>query len=235
MQTITPCNHLAIIMDGNGRWATKRGLSRYHGHQEGAKTAINTVRNCAKLGIKEVSLYCLSTENMRRPQEEVSFLIALLADTLVDNIEVFQKDNVAVKVLGDLQPLGEAFNKKVIRVTTETENNEALLLRVLCNYSGIWHIQHAFERALMQQNQPNKKGIDTILEEDIPNSPDLLIRTSGEKRLSNFMLYHLAYSELAFEEAYWPDFNEQHLLKHLNDFAKRSRRFGQIEQDASVS
>ena len=222
-------------MDGNGRWATQRGLSRYHGHKEGAITAINTVKSCVKLGVKEVSLYCLSTENMRRPQEEVSFLIELLADTLINNLEVFQKDKVAVKVLGDLQPLGEAFNSKVTKVITETENNQALLLRVLCNYSGIWHIQHAFERALVSQKQSNKKAINTILEEDIPNSPDLLIRTSGEKRLSNFMLYHLAYCELAFEDAFWPDFSEQHLQKHLQDFAKRTRRFGQIKQDAVSS
>ena len=229
------CKHLAIIMDGNGRWATERGLSRHQGHEHGAKSAIDIVKYCASIGMENLTLYCLSTENMNRPKLEVTFLIDLLAKTLIDNKSMFLQKGVRVKVLGDINHLGSPFKLAAESVMQATQSNQGMKLYILCNYSGRWHLENAYQRALVRlKNGDSSVKINTILEEDMPRDPDLLIRTSGEMRLSNFMLYHIAYTELAFDKAYWPDFTEENLARHLQNFASRERRFGQVEIDNAL-
>ncbi len=233
--TSSLCKHLAIIMDGNGRWATKRNLPRNVGHEHGAKSAIDIVKHCAAIGMENLTLYCLSTENMQRPELEVTFLINLLAKTLTDNTQMFKQEGVIVQVLGDIDGLGASFKYAAEQVMQVTKNNQGMKLYILCNYSGRWHLKSAFERALaIQDSTKNKPDITQVLEADMPKDPDLLIRTSGEKRLSNFMLYHVAYTELAFDDTYWPDFTIEHLTKHLQNFATRKRRYGQVEREDAL-
>ncbi len=231
------CEHLAIILDGNGRWAKQRGLTRHQGHEQGAKTAIDIVRFCAELSLKNVTLYCLSTENMKRPEVEVAFLIELLANTLLDNLSLFIDKKIKVNVLGNLLPLGSRFTTAINKVTQATADFQTMQLNVLCNYSGRWHIEDAHRRAMLSAKNDGStdSSITSILQSDMSKDPDLLIRTSGEQRLSNFMLYHSAYTELAFEAVFWPDFTREHLVKHLDSFTKRQRRYGQVEQEDALT
>ena len=233
MESFKACEHLAIIMDGNGRWAAREGVDRQQGHRKGAEVALDIVKHCVTTSVKSVTLYCLSTENMKRPKKEVQFLIHLLNQTLLDNERLFQDEGIRVKVVGDLRFMGEDLNTTVSDIQSKTEHHTKLELNIAFNYSGRWQIQQAVEHvcrcSVASGNSQQFTEFERHIRSDMVSDPDLLIRTSGEHRLSNFMLYHLAYTELVFDNTLWPDFNEQILDKHLRDFCLVDRRFGQVK------
>ena len=225
----TKLKHLAIIMDGNGRWAKQRGLNRTKGHEKGAEIIRDITTYCAKQpSIETVTFYAFSTENWKRPKLEVDFLMRLLDKYLKNELETYQKNNVCFKAIGNM----EAFSKKLqerIKITQEATKNNSDLIHILAlNYGGRAEITSAV-------NELIAKGKKEILEEDIstalqtPYSDiDLLIRTSGEERISNFLLWQLSYSEFYFSETLWPDFEVNELDNIIEDFEQRNRRFGGV-------
>ncbi|MEC8882982.1 MAG: polyprenyl diphosphate synthase [Pseudomonadota bacterium] len=232
-------NHLAVIMDGNGRWAKKRGMSRVFGHERGADVAIELIETCIEKKIKELTLYALSVENMTRDPEEVSFLISLFTKVLLDKKEEMGKNGVRVRVIGDRDALGKHVCQVIEHVEAHTQKNAVLQLNIAFNYSGRWQIRQAVEYARMNGKDENTesfyKRFESYLTQDVNSDPDLLIRTGGEMRLSNFMLWHLAYTELFFSDVMWPDFSTSVLEKALDAFEGRQRRYGQIPEEACAS
>jgi len=233
--------HLAIIMDGNGRWAKSRQLSRVEGHRLGAKVALDVIKACVREQLKEVTLYGLSTENMQRPIEEVRFIVNLLADTLEQEYDLFMQEGIKIKILGDISMLGERINAVQTKVELATKNNQGMHLCIAFNYSGRWQIKRAVSACFTAWSN-GKIADEGALQQHFcqqlydcnQSDPDLLIRTGGEQRLSNFMLYQCAYSELAFSRSMWPDFTTEELLKWIRDYQQRNRRFGQIESLEAV-
>lgn len=222
-------NHIAIIMDGNGRWATDKGLSRVSGHAEGAEVALRITEDCVDLGIKELSLFALSTENMTRPKEEVDFIVKLLVDVLEREQERLISAGVCVVLLGDCSCFGNRLQSTVERISRAVSGRVALQLNIAFNFSGKWHLEQAFSQSYMGQSlEKALESFRSYLYKDVTCDPDLLIRTGGERRLSNFMLWHCAYSELYFEPCYWPAYTRARLEDALQDFALRKRRFGQL-------
>ena len=221
--------HIAIVMDGNGRWAKKRGLPRIMGHRAGAKTVRLIVEVCAKLGIKALTLYAFSTENWGRPAGEVSGLMKLFEKYLVSELENMKDKNIHLRMIGEISRLPHATREKLKKVILQTEKNTGLILNLAVNYGSRQEIVRAVNLAL--ENKPSK-----IEESDISGNlytagmpdPDLVIRTSGEKRISNFLLWQIAYSEFYFTEVLWPDFKAEDLHEAIIDFQKRDRRFGGI-------
>ena len=232
MQQDKKVNHLAVIMDGNGRWAKLRGQDRVRGHAEGAKAAISLVEACVEKGIKELTLYALSVENMQRDQKEVQFITNLLTQTLTEKQTSLRENGVCVRVIGDREIFDEKVQNVIRFVEQTTKKNTTLKLNIAFNYSGRWQIQealhHACEYAERGDKQSQTEHFENHLSQGITHDPDLLIRTGGEKRLSNFMLWHLAYTELFFSDVLWPDFSIKHLDKTLSEFQARERRFGQV-------
>ena len=232
-------NHLAVIMDGNGRWAKERGQSRILGHERGADVAIKLVETCLEKKIKELTLYALSVENMTRDHKEVSFLVGLFTKTLLEKKEEMAKDGVRIRVIGDRDTLGMHVCQVVEHVEAYTERNSVLQLNIAFNYSGRWQIRQAVEHARVNGESENSesfyKKFESYLTQDISSEPDLLIRTGGEMRLSNFMLWHLAYTELFFVDEMWPDFNTAILERALDTFGGRQRRYGQIPEEVCSS
>ncbi len=229
--------HVAIIMDGNGRWAKKQGLSRVFGHQKGKEAVRLCTEAAAELGIQYLTLYAFSTENWNRPQDEVDALMSLLVDALTNELPTLQKNNIRLNAIGDLSKLPAQVNKKLINTINETTQNDRLTLSLALSYSSHWEI------AQMVKNIAIKVKEGSILPEDINYSiieqhlntyplpfPDLLIRTSGEYRISNFLLYQLAYTELYFTSVLWPDFTKEEFYKAIIDFQKRERRFGKVSE-----
>lgn len=225
--------HVGIIMDGNGRWAKKRGLPRIAGHREGAKTVRMAVKTSAELGIEVLTIYAFSTENWQRPQDEVSFLMKLLAEYLVNELEELNDKGVRIKAIGDRTKLPVNVLQVLENAENNTRNNPALQLNLALSYGG----RDEIIRAVKNLTQEVKRG--TINPDDISTSmlsslldtahqpdPDLIIRTSGEMRLSNFLLWQGAYSELWFTNTLWPDFTKEEYLKALMDYSNRQRRFG---------
>ena len=229
-------NHLAVIMDGNGRWAKTRGVSRALGHERGADVAIELVETCVEKKSKELTLYALSVENMTRDPEEVSFLIGLFTKMLLKKKEEMAENGVRVRVVGDRDTLGKHVCQVVEHVESYTAKNTTLQLNIAFNYSGRWQIRQAIEHARMNGKVENSesfyKKFESYLIQDVSSDPDLLIRTGGEKRLSNFMLWHLAYTELFFSDVMWPDFSTGVLEGALNSFESRQRRYGQIPEES---
>lgn len=233
--------HIAIVMDGNGRWAKCRGLPRIAGHRAGAATVREVIEYSSKRGIEVLTLFAFSLENWARPQSEVDFLMSLFLDSLEHNTDELHKNNICLRVIGDHQ----AFDRKLlaqIRASQRlTKNNIGLKLIIALNYSGRWDIVQATQRLgeKIQNGEINPESVTTKLFQeylclsDLPD-PDLLIRTSGEQRLSNFMLWQAAYTEIYFTSTYWPDFNSNTLEKALAFYQIRQRRFGltpeQIEE-----
>ena len=224
--------HVAFIIDGNGRWAKKHAMPRSFGHKMGMQAVDKTVENCFKLGIKVVSIFGFSTENWNRPKAEVDYLINLFYEYLVKNKERLNKENVKVISMGDISKFPSNLANEVESVISLTKNNTEKVLNLGINYGGQDEILLACNKAIINGVKLNsKKDFENLLyTKDICN-PDLIIRTSGEERLSNFMLWQCAYSELYFTKTYWPDFNYKELEKALINYQKRDRRFGAIKEE----
>ncbi|MDF2891420.1 MAG: uppS2 [Clostridia bacterium] len=228
--------HVAIIMDGNGRWASKRALPRIFGHKAGMETLREVVKACSDMGIKILTVYAFSTENWNRPTEEVSYLMNLLIEYMRKEINELNKNHVKIKILGDLSALPQITKEEVEKAVSFTENNTGLQFNIALNYGGRAEIIHACKR-IAEEHKEGKISKDEINEDLISDylftagdiEPDLIIRTSGEKRLSNFLLWQSAYSELVFVDEMWPDFNKKQLEKAILEYQNRDRRFGLVK------
>jgi undecaprenyl diphosphate synthase len=228
-------SHVAIIMDGNGRWARKRALPRIAGHHEGMKTVKKIVKEANRIGIKVLTLYAFSTENWKRPREEVDFLMKLPGEFLNTFLPDLIKENVQVQIMGKKELLPLHTIEAVDEAIKKTKSNTGLILNFALNYGSRDEITAAV-KAIASNVKQGKIDPSKIDEELIErhlmthglNDPDLLIRTSGEVRLSNFMLWQLAYSEFWFTDVYWPDFSEDHLREAISQFAQRGRRYGGV-------
>ena len=227
--------HIAIIMDGNGRWATERNKPRSYGHQAGVETVRRITSECTRLGVKYLTLYTFSTENWNRPSDEIAALMGLVLTSLED--EIFMKNNVRFQVIGDIKRLPGAVAEKLKETIEHTANNNAMTMIVALSYSARWELTEATKQIAIEVQKGEQKVED--IDENIINKhlctnfmpdPDLLIRTGGEYRISNYLLWQLAYSELYFCDTYWPDFNEADLHTAIADYQKRQRRFGKTEK-----
>lgn len=226
--------HIAIIMDGNGRWAKKRHLPRFAGHKAGVNAVRNIVRNCASRNIEVLTLFAFSSENWRRPQKEVSLLMELLFTSLQKEVKKLHENNVKLLIIGDRSAFSHKLGEQIEKAEALTENNSGLTLCVAVNYGGRWDITQAIQQICqhVKRDSLNSSDVDQELVEkylalsSLPE-PDLFIRTGGEKRISNFLLWHLAYTELYFTDTLWPDFDSHCLDDAILSFSKRQRRFGQ--------
>ncbi len=226
--------HIAIIMDGNGRWATERGKERSYGHQAGVETVRRITSECTRLGVKYLTLYTFSTENWNRPADEVAALMGLVLTALED--ELFMKNNVRFQVIGDIDRLPEQVQKKLQETIEHTAGNTAMTMVIALSYSSRWEITRAVKNiaSLVAEGKIKADDIteDTVTQNLTTNfmpDPDLLIRTGGELRISNYLLWQIAYSELYFCNTYWPDFREPDLHKAILSYQNRQRRFGKTE------
>lgn len=226
--------HLAIIMDGNGRWANKRGLPRVAGHKVGLESVHAVIQGCSAKQIEVLTLFAFSTENWERPQEEVGYLIEqLFLKSLNEEVAKLHQNNIVLRVMGEISRFDHKIQKKIIEAEELTANNSGLKLVVALSYSGRWDITEALRRLCCEVESGKVTASDITSEKvnnyialhDLPE-PDFLIRTSGEQRLSNFMLWQLAYTELYFTDTLWPDFREPELLDALRVYENRVRRFG---------
>ena len=223
--------HIAIIMDGNGRWAQKRGLPRNLGHKEGIKAVERTLDACIRFHIKFVTFYAFSTENWKRDKEEIDGIFSLLRDYLKNNPDYFNKKDIKIKHIGELSPFPQDLKKELTKAENQTKNNETLTMTLALNYGGQDEITRAVNKLLKENKiEITYKDISQNLDTNFLPDPDLVIRTSGENRLSNFMMLQMAYSELYFPKVLWPDFNEKELKKALKIFSKRERRFGGLKK-----
>jgi len=226
--------HIAIIMDGNGRWAAERGMQRAFGHQAGVEAVRRITSECTRLGVKFLTLYTFSTENWNRPAQEVAALMGLVLSSLED--EIFMKNNVRFRVIGDVDRLPAEVAQKLRETEEHTAANDAMTMVVALSYSSKWEITKAVKAiaAEAKAGTLNPEEIDeTIISQHLETNfmpdPDLLIRTGGEVRISNYLLWQIAYSELYFCDTYWPDFDEEALHKAIASFQSRQRRYGKTE------
>lgn len=225
--------HIAIIMDGNRRWAKEKGLDYRLGHKEGAEILRKIAKYANKLGVKYLTVYAFSTENWKRTKEEVGALMILLQKYLEEFLSSDDFENIKVNMLGNIADLDTGLQKSINKIIEKTKNNTGLVLNIAFNYGGRDEIVRAV-RKIAEDVKENKINVEDINEQTISNSlytagqlePDLLIRTSGEQRLSNFLLWQLAYTEFYFVQKYWPDFSEQDLDEAISVFEKRNRKFG---------
>lgn len=232
--------HIAIIMDGNGRWAKRRGLARMFGHREGVETVHRITESAAELGISYMTLYAFSTENWNRPKEEVDALMALLVDTIVKETPTLMNNNIRLQTIGDLTRLPQATYEKFVACIEETSQNTGLTLVIALSYSARWELIQASQR-IAQAVKDGELLVEDINEEVIGSylttcempDPDLLIRTSGELRISNFLLWQLAYSELYFTDCLWPEFTTEEFYRAIVDYQHRERRFGKTSEQIS--
>lgn len=227
--------HIAIIMDGNGRWAKAKHLPRNFGHQEGMERVVDVVENCSKLGIEYLTLYAFSTENWKRPSDEVAGLMNILVIYIRRELNKLHNNNVKLHILGDISKLPDKPRLEVEKAIEKTKNNTKMHLNIALNYGGRDEIIYGIKELLKDVKLGNM-NIETLTTDtfsqylytkDQPD-PDLLIRPSGELRISNFMLYQIAYSEFLFSDVLWPDFKEKNLYEAIIEFQKRNRRFGGI-------
>jgi undecaprenyl diphosphate synthase len=229
--------HVAIIMDGNGRWAKKKGKIRVFGHEQGARAVRKTVEGAARLGIQYLTLYAFSTENWSRPKHEVEALMHLLIRSLNKELKTLNDNNIRLKAIGDLASLPKKAAIELEKAITDTSKNDGLTLILALSYSARWELTHAVQeiaRSITNQTlTPGEITDQTIADHlctaHIPD-PELLIRTSGEMRISNFLLWQIAYTELYFTETLWPDFSEEHLYEAILDYQHRERRFGKTSE-----
>jgi len=228
--------HVAIIMDGNGRWATRKGLPRSFGHKQGVSVLKKILKAAKNLGCKVITVYAFSTENWTRPTKEVDFLINLFREVLKNEIEEIHQELIKIKFIGDLSPFPEDLKQLIYSSESLTKNNNSFLLNVCANYGGRQEIVKVAKELALKSSSGEIKPSE--VNEELFNSelltrgikdPELLIRTSGEKRISNFLLWQLAYSEIYISDVLWPDFNEFEFLKAIIDYQSRNRRFGGIE------
>lgn len=227
--------HIAIIMDGNGRWAAEKGQQRSYGHQAGVESVRRITSACTRLGVKYLTLYTFSTENWNRPQNEVAALMGLVLSSLED--EIFMKNNVRFRVIGDLQRLPKDVQEKLKQTEEHTKNNTTMTMVVALSYSSRWEIVNAARKittdiktGTLSKDDITEERMNQYMETAFMPDPDLLIRTGGELRISNFLLWQIAYSELYFCNTYWPDFSEKDLQCAIIDYQSRQRRFGKTEQ-----
>jgi undecaprenyl diphosphate synthase len=233
--------HIAVIMDGNGRWAKKRMLPRIAGHSAGTQSARTTIETCARLHIEALTLYAFSVENWRRPKAEIEFLMQLLREYLRKELPLLQRNNIRMRFLGRPEELPEGVQRDTREATEATSGNTGMILNVALNYGGRAEIVDAMNAIIAERSNPSSgngnQAQEPITEEQIAShlytsdlpDPDLLIRTSGEMRVSNFLLWQIAYAEIFVTETLWPDFNRVCLLEALIDFQKRERRYGGID------
>ena len=229
--------HVGIIMDGNGRWAKKQGAARIFGHKNAIKSVRDCTEFCAESGISFLTLFAFSTENWKRPQFEVDGLMSLLVSTINKELPTLVENKVSLSSIGDSSGLPENARKNLNEAIEDTKNNDGLKLILALNYSGKWDITQAFsklsaeiESGSIRKEDINEDLIESNLSTEGIPAPELIIRTSGEKRISNFYLWQAAYSELYFCDTLWPDFRKEHFELALNEFQRRERRFGQTSE-----
>lgn len=230
--------HIAVIMDGNGRWARKRFLPRVAGHKRGVETVRTLVKKCATLNVKYLTLFAFSSENWRRPDDEVTFLMGLFMDALKREVQKLHENNIRLILIGDRSKFSDALNEQINASEQLTSDNTGLTLTIAANYGGRWDILQAVNR--MQLASPDLAG--QLKEEDINQylsmhyapEPDLFIRTGGEKRISNFLLWQLAYTELYFTDILWPDFDDKAIEEAIKSYQQRERRFGRTSEQLKI-
>lgn len=230
--------HVAIIMDGNGRWAKQRGHERSYGHQVGAETVHIIAEEAARLGVKYLTLYTFSTENWNRPSDEIAALMGLLFDSIEE--ETFMKNNISFRIIGDINKLPDNVQQRLNTCVEHTSHNTGMSLVLALSYSSRWeiteaarHIAELVRKGELASEEISSELIAAHLTTSFMPDPDLLIRTGGEVRLSNYLLWQCAYSELYFCETFWPDFREEELRKAICDYQKRERRFGKTSEQIS--
>lgn len=224
--------HVGIIMDGNGRWAKKRGMPRKIGHRQGAKVFKQTVEDCRELGIKYVTFYAFSTENWKRPEDEVNALMNLF-DQYLNDIKKMAQKNTRIVFLGDKSAFSDTLRNKMIETEQISENNNGIIVSIAANYGGKDEILNAVKRIALEYKSENI-DVKNFTEHDIDKylytagfpQVDMILRPSGEQRTSNFLIWQAAYAELVFLDVLWPDFNKDNLISALNEYGKRNRRFG---------
>ena len=229
--------HIAIVMDGNGRWAKKRLLPRSAGHREGVKATRDIIEACGNAGVKILTLFAFSSENWNRPQKEVASLMGLFVSSLEQEMQKLRENGVQLHFIGDCSRFNLELQAKIAEAEKATAANQDFILNIAANYGGRWDILQASKK-LCQQVMEQNIAIDDIDERQFSNylstnslpEPDLFIRTAGEQRISNFLIWQLAYTELYFTEILWPDFNEQQLQLALNNYAQRKRKFGLTQE-----
>lgn len=228
-------NHIGIIMDGNGRWAKKRGLPRSAGHRAGADALKKIITEANHLGVKYITVYAFSTENWKRPKDEVDYLMSLLLDYLRNAEKTLAGENVAIRVIGSRKELSEEIREQIVKTEEFTRNNTGIVMNIALNYGGREEITNAVKEICAEVSDGNT-DIEDITDETLGNhlytkgqpDVDLLIRTSGEQRLSNFMLWQVSYAEMWFTDKLWPDFKPSDLRQAITDFCGRGRRFGGV-------
>ncbi len=229
--------HVAIIMDGNGRWARKQGHDRVFGHHKGVDAVRETAEAAAELGIKYLTLYTFSTENWKRPKGEVDALMHLFVETIEKEIPTLNKNNIRLNAIGDIESLPAENKEKLSNTLAQTAHNDKMVLTLALSYSGRWEVLQAVKKIIDQQKSGKIEASDVTDElfssfldtADMPD-PELLIRTSGEQRISNFLLWQIAYSELYFTPKLWPDFGKEDFYAAILDYQNRERRFGLISE-----
>lgn len=232
--------HIAVIMDGNGRWAKQRGLPRIAGHHEGVESVRDTVEACGQLGVRHLTLYAFSTENWKRPKDEVSLLMRLLVQALRDETDRLHRNNVKVHAIGEITALPREVQDELYEAIEKTKQNTGLCLHLALSYSGRWEITRAVKAMVVDALQGKlspahitESVISHYLSTEGAPDPDLLIRTSGEFRISNFLLWQLAYTEMFISQLLWPDFRRAELYRAIEDFQNRERRFGMVSEQLS--
>lgn len=233
-------NHIAIIMDGNGRWAKQKGLPRIAGHKSGVESVKDIVEAAAQIGVKHLTLYTFSTENWKRPKSEVFTLMRLLVRTLRKEINRLNKENIRVFTIGDFSSLPESVLREFEDAMEKTKNNTKMQLTIALSYGSRWEILDAVKRLMAEYERgeftkdelDEKKFSQYLTTRDIPD-PELVIRTSGEFRVSNFLLWQIAYSEFYVTETFWPDFRRNHLYEAIKNYQSRERRFGKVSEQVS--
>lgn len=226
--------HIAIIMDGNGRWAKNKFMPRVAGHRAGVESVRKMVKSCRESGVKVLTLFAFSSENWRRPPKEVSLLMDLFMTVLKSEAKKLSKNNVQLRVIGDTAAFSQELQDRIVAATDLTKDNDGLILNIAANYGGRWDITNA-TKLIAQKVKDGELEIsqinDAVMEQHMSFAglpePDLFIRTGGDERISNFLLWHLAYTEFYFTKTLWPDFNEDELQAAIEEFSKRERRFGQ--------
>ncbi len=235
--------HIAIVMDGNGRWAKQKKLPRTAGHKAGLETVKRIIAHCIERNIKVLTLFAFSSENWKRPGAEVNALMELFAFALDREVNHLDKNNVRLRIIGELTALSDALQARMLKAVQRTAKNKGLTVAIAVNYGGRWDIQYAVQKILakveqqtLQRYHVDEQCIADHLSLSDLSDPDLFIRTAGEQRISNFLLWQLAYTELYFSPVYWPDFNEADLDQALLTYSQRHRRFGktaeQVDNDA---
>lgn len=220
--------HLAIIMDGNGRWATERGLNRTAGHEEGAKTVREITKHCSNIGVKYLTLYAFSTENWNRPKLEVQFLMKLLERYFKSELKIYLENNVRFRAIGDLSKFSKSLQKTIKDIEEKTSSCTGLTQVLALNYGSRDEITRAVKKLNDLKEEISEENISKNLDTNFMPDVDLMIRTSGEVRISNYLLWQIAYAEMFFTNTYWPEFSTNELDDILSDFNQRNRRFGGV-------